>query len=163
MLRLTLNQRVPGSSPGALANRTIPVRREIGRFWGISGHSLPGFGLCGHSRIFMLILGALSLHPKIPFPAAGLNAKVGPDLHSQFQVLGRRNWDLRPALQSFRIESERLKLPAPFSRRIAEPLNADAAGQATFYGCFDKIGGPLENRNLDFTDTGLVTPYLCLR
>jgi hypothetical protein len=25
----------------------------------------------------------------------------------------------------FRIESERLKLPAPFSRRIAEPLNAD--------------------------------------
>jgi hypothetical protein len=24
---------------------------------------------------------------------------------------------------------------------IAEPLNADAAGQATFYGCFDKIGG----------------------
>jgi hypothetical protein len=32
-----------------------------------------------------------------------------------------------------RIESERLKLPAPFGRRIAEPLDADAAGQATFY------------------------------
>ena len=40
----------------------------------------------------------------------------------------------------FRIKSERLKLPAPFSRRIAEPLHTDAAGQATFYGCFDKIG-----------------------
>jgi len=45
-----------------------------------------------------------------------------------------------PGLQLFRIESERLKLPAPFSRRIAEPLNADAAGQATFHGRFDKIG-----------------------
>ncbi len=28
----------------------------------------------------------------------------------------------------------------PFGRRIAEPLDADAAGQATFYGGFDKIG-----------------------
>jgi hypothetical protein len=44
-------------------------------------------------------------------------------------------------LQLFRIESERLKLSAPFSRRIAEPLDSDAAGQATFYCCFDKIGG----------------------
>src|SRR6476646_12193650 len=44
------------------------------------------------------------------------------------------------ALQLFRIESERLKLPAPFGRRIAEPLDADAAGQATFSRCFDKIG-----------------------
>src|SRR6476619_2237537 len=42
--------------------------------------------------------------------------------------------------QLFRIESERLKLSAPFGRRIAEPLDADAAGQATFYGGFDKIG-----------------------
>ena len=44
------------------------------------------------------------------------------------------------ALILFRIESERVKLPAPFGRRIAEPLDADAAGQATFYGRFDKIG-----------------------
>ena len=50
---------------------------------------------------------------------------------------GRRGDQLR----LFRIESERLKLSAPFGRRIAEPLDADAAGQATFYGCFDKIGG----------------------
>jgi hypothetical protein len=49
--------------------------------------------------------------------------------------------DLAPALRLFRIESERLKLPAPFSRRIAEPLDADAAGEATFYRCFDKVGG----------------------
>ena len=36
--------------------------------------------------------------------------------------------------------SMRLKLSAPFGQRIAEPLDADAAGQATFYGRFDKIG-----------------------
>ena len=44
-------------------------------------------------------------------------------------------------LRLFRIESKRLELSAPFSRQIAEPLDADAAGQAAFYGCFDKIGG----------------------
>jgi len=38
------------------------------------------------------------------------------------------------------IDQERLKLSAPFGRRIAEPLDADAAGQATFYGRFNKIG-----------------------
>src|SRR5258706_434460 len=47
--------------------------------------------------------------------------------------------DLGSALQLFRIESERLKLPAPFSRRIAEPFDADAAGQATLRRCLDKI------------------------
>src|SRR5258708_23771430 len=53
------------------------------------------------------------------------------------------SWEIRdrwPALHLFRIEAERLKLPAPFRRRIAEPLDADAAGQATFHRCIDKIG-----------------------
>jgi hypothetical protein len=50
-------------------------------------------------------------------------------------------WDIALALKLFRIKSERLKLPAPFSRGIAEPLDTDAAGQATFYGCFDKVRG----------------------
>jgi hypothetical protein len=45
------------------------------------------------------------------------------------------------ALRTFRIESECLELPAPFRRRVAQPLDADAAGQATFHGGFDKIGG----------------------
>ena len=40
----------------------------------------------------------------------------------------------------FRVESERLKLPAPLSRWIAEALDADAAREPTFYGCFDKVG-----------------------
>ena len=47
--------------------------------------------------------------------------------------------DFGPALQLFRIKSERLKLPAPFSRRIPEALDADAARQAAFYCCFDEI------------------------
>jgi hypothetical protein len=38
------------------------------------------------------------------------------------------------------IKSERLELPAPFGRRIAKPLDADAAGQATFDGSLDQIG-----------------------
>ena len=59
-------------------------------------------------------------------------------MHAKSKSKVRRRY---PALQLFRIESERLKLPAPFSRRIAESLDADAAGQATFYCCFDKIGG----------------------
>jgi hypothetical protein len=41
------------------------------------------------------------------------------------------------ALRTFRIEPECLELPAPFRRQIAEPLDADAARQATFYGSFD--------------------------
>ena len=55
--------------------------------------------------------------------------------------------DFGPALQLFRIESERLKLPAPFSQGIAESFDANAAGQATFYGCFDKIGGEKGERD----------------
>ena len=43
------------------------------------------------------------------------------------------------ALQLFRIESERRELSAPFSWRIAESLDADAAGRAAVHGCFDKI------------------------
>ena len=31
-------------------------------------------------------------------------------------------------------------MSAPFSRRIAKPFDTDAAGQATFYCCFDKVG-----------------------
>src|SRR5258706_8349776 len=42
--------------------------------------------------------------------------------------------------QLFRVESERRELSAPLSRGIAEPLDADAAGQAAFNGCLDQIG-----------------------
>src|ERR1700726_1396610 len=36
------------------------------------------FGLCRRSRILAAILGALSLHPEIPFPAAGIEPEVQP-------------------------------------------------------------------------------------
>src|SRR6202165_2686408 len=87
----------------------------------------------------MTIFGASSLHPKIPFPAAVVERQVRAQLkpYSGCAAVIR---DPGSALQLFRIESERLKLPAPFSRRIAKPLDADAAGQATFHGCFDKVG-----------------------
>jgi hypothetical protein len=45
---------------------------------------------------------------------------------------------LAARLRLFRFKSKRLELLAPFSRQIAEPLDADAAGQATFNGSFDK-------------------------
>ena len=41
-------------------------------------------------------------------------------------------------MQLFRIESEGLKLPAPFGRRIAKPFDTDATGGG--YGWFDKGG-----------------------
>jgi hypothetical protein len=87
------------------------------------------------------IFGALSLHQKIPFPAAGIEPEVRPQLPTRNSVFwGIVIWGFGLALKLFRIKSEQFKLPAPFSRGIAEPLDTDAAGQATFYGCFDKIG-----------------------
>ena len=91
------------------------------------------------SRILATVFGALSLHPKIPFPAAGAKSDRTCTRNSDLRATMFR--DFGPALQLFRIESERLKLPAPFGRRIAEPLDADAAGEATFDGRFDKIRG----------------------
>ena len=107
----------------------------------------------------MAIFGASSLHPKIPFPAAGIAREVRAELkpYSGFSAAVIR--DLGPALRLFRIESERLKLPAPFSRRIAEPLDADAAGQAAFHGRFDKIGGQEGERDghIDLPHAALLT------
>src|SRR6266852_6358562 len=45
------------------------------------------FGLCGRSRILVAIFGAPSPHPKIPFPAAGLEREVRPCLRSYFRLL----------------------------------------------------------------------------
>jgi hypothetical protein len=70
----------------------------------------------------------------------GLSPKADRNCHPQFRLLGTVIWDFGLALKLFRIKSERHKLPAPFSRGIAEPLDTDAAGHA-IYGCFDKIGG----------------------
>src|SRR5258705_3463624 len=88
----------------------------------------------------MAIFGASSLHPKIPFPAAVVEREVGPlcTRNPTFEPPVIR--DLGPALQLFRIESERLKLPAPFGRRIAESLDADAAGQRPSTAALTRMG-----------------------
>jgi hypothetical protein len=46
------------------------------------------FGLCRRSRIFVAIFGALSLHPKIPFPAAGIEPEVRPQLPPAIPTFG---------------------------------------------------------------------------
>jgi hypothetical protein len=58
----------------------------------------------------------------------------------------------------FRTEAERLELLAPSSRQIAEPLDADAAGQATFYGGFDKVGRKEgeRDRHIDLPDAAFL-------
>ena len=50
-------------------------------------------------------------------------------------------------------------MPAPFSRRIAEPFDADATGQATFYCCFDKVGCEKGERDghIDLPHAALLT------
>jgi len=107
---------------------------------GFPAAQFPDSGLCGRPRILVAVFGALSPHPKIPFPAVGLEREVRPRFAPVIRNRGR-------ALQLFRIESERLKLPAPFGRLITEPLDAYAAGEATFYRCFDKIGGEESERD----------------
>jgi hypothetical protein len=87
----------------------------------------------------MGIFGALSPHPKIPFPAGAFEREFLQHCTRRLVLLRRliRVFLVVPRL--FRIESERRKLPAPFGRRIAEPLDADATGQAAFYRRFDEI------------------------
>lgn len=94
---------------------------------GFSATDLRDFGLCGRSSILVRTFGALSLHPKSPFPAAKPWARSQPlcASKSDHSVI-RGPWAGR-ALRLFRIESERLKLSAPFCRRIAKPLDAEHA------------------------------------
>jgi hypothetical protein len=58
----------------------------------------------------------------------------------RLRLSSRLNSRYRERFRLFRIESESLELTHPFRRRIAEPLDTDAAGQATFYCCFDTFG-----------------------
>ena len=108
------------------------------------------------------VFGALSLHPKIPFPAAVAerDTALHPERRYRATLIREPGAALLrgPALQLFRIESERLELPAPFSRRIAQPLDANAAGQATFHGCFDKIGREEgeRDRHIDLPNAALL-------
>src|SRR5258706_5598170 len=50
---------------------------EWGFCAGFSATHFSDFGLCGRSRVSATILGALSPHPKIPFPAPGRRREAG--------------------------------------------------------------------------------------
>ncbi len=123
------------------ANRTFAIRLQTGRFWGdfrpLNSRILVSAGGRAFWRRFLA--PGLCIQ-KFRSRRPGLSAKSDRTCTHNSDFWADVIWDLGPALQLFRIESERLKLSAPFSRRIAEPLDADAAGQATFYGRFDKIG-----------------------
>ncbi len=97
---------------------------------GFPAAQFPDFGLCRRSRILVVIFGALSLHPKIPFPAAGLEREVESDLHPQFDfwapgigILGRRcnHSGLSPSASNCRLHSvggsRSRSMPMPRGRR----------------------------------------------
>ena len=53
-----------------------------------------------------------------------------------------------------RIQPKRFELPTPFRRRIAQPLDVDAARQAAFHGSADQLGSKEGERDghVDMTD-----------
>src|SRR5258705_8734907 len=139
----TLNQRVPGSSPGAHSPckpRVSGTTRNSAFLRGFPTTHFPDFCLCERSPILVAVFNGLSPHPKIPFPAAGLGRESDRTWRCNSAFCAAVIQGPGSARQLSRIESERLKLPAPFGWRIAEPVDTDAAGQAAFYCRFDKIG-----------------------
>src|SRR6267154_5841603 len=67
----------PQSTPNRALLRGFPVTY------------FPDFGLRRRSPFFVMIFGALSLHPKIPFPTAKARSWTA-------RLLGRCNWGLGP-------------------------------------------------------------------
>ena len=108
---------------------------------GIFGYSLAGlWSLRALTHFSASFWRPVSASKKSVPGGQALGAKSAALAPANPTILQFRDVGPGPALRLFRIETERLKLLAPFCRRIAKPLDADAAGQATFYGCFDKIG-----------------------
>ena len=110
------------------ANHSFPSRRQIGRFCGdfrpLTSRTLFSAGVRPFRDDFWRPVSA----SKNPVPnSQGFEREVGPHC-TQFRLLGRCNWDLGPARQLFWIEAECVELPAPFSRRVAEPFDTNAAG-----------------------------------
>src|SRR6478672_4876132 len=99
------------------------------------------FGLCGRSRVSGTILGArLRIQKFRSRRPASAAQRLGYSGLSPSEGRAEAHARSGKAVAAGRGRGERLKLSAPFGRRITEPLDADAAGQATFYCCFDKIG-----------------------
>ena len=58
-----------------IAASALAVKPNRAFLRGFSANQFPDFGLCGRVRILATIFGALSPHPKIPFPAASLERR----------------------------------------------------------------------------------------
>jgi hypothetical protein len=71
----------PPSSP--CKPRVFDVTPNRAFLRGFSVTDFPDLGLCERWRSLMTIFGALSPHPKIPFPAAGLEARSSTALRPQ--------------------------------------------------------------------------------
>ena len=114
------------------------------------------FGLCGRKLSVAAILVAVSLHPKIPFLAADARwqrwtSRIGTGAGCQ-----RRYFGVLALL--LRVQPERFELPAPFRRRIAKPLDVDAARQAAFDGSANQLGGKKGERDshVDMADAAFL-------
>src|SRR5258705_2176039 len=122
-----------------LANHAFPTRRQIGRFCAdfrvLNSWIFVSVGVRAFVDDFWRPVSA----SKNSVPGGRACARSPGAVAAAFRVCTALIRDLGPALQLLRIEPERLKLPAPLSRRIADPLDADAAWQANSYGRFDKI------------------------
>jgi hypothetical protein len=120
----------------------VPRRCQIGVFCGdfrpFISRILVSAGVQAPQRRLSAVL---SPHPKIPFPVTSFEGEVwAAHLKPCSGFAVPQVGILDRALTLFRIKSEGRKLVAPLGRQIAQPLNADAAGQAAFYCSFDKIG-----------------------
>jgi hypothetical protein len=127
------------------------------------------FGLRRHSQSLRPVFSSRSLHPKIPFPAASFRRPIpvgelgiGDAKRARSAIILDSGRGLQTvgsirrgrALQLFRIESERLKLPAPFGRRRAEEASASNAicllckgkRRATLNGFYCAPGLPSRSR-----------------
>jgi len=71
----------PPSSPYKPRVSDVTPNRAFLR--GFSATDFPDLGLCERWRSLVSIFGALSPHPKIPFPAAGLEARSSTALRPQ--------------------------------------------------------------------------------
>jgi hypothetical protein len=105
---------------------------------GISAHFILPFCSLVTVAVSRAIFGVPSLHPKIPFQGAGLRQSPVVWQTGNLTVLATESV-IRAVPRLLRDQSERLELPAPFSRRIAQPFDPNTARQPTFDRCSNEV------------------------
>jgi hypothetical protein len=89
--------------------------------------------------VFQADFSLPSLHPKIPFPAAGFSTANNVRQPRNIGGLGRRRTPFQAGPQLLRVQSERLELSVPFGWRIAQPFDSDASRQPAFDRCSNEV------------------------